>query len=116
MDLKGALKFKKLTLPELRMLRMVCGSPVMAPNFHAQRLLQPNIFERVFLVPVDIDHFRIDTSATDQTTFGNLKLKGIIELEVEHGTDWIMNLDHRDGQESFILDQFIVQIKLLTGN
>ena len=116
-DLKGAIKFKKLTLPELRMLRMVCASPVMAPNFHAQRLFQPNIFDRVFLVPVDIDNFLIDKDKSGHTgnAYQNLVTSGIIDIDTTT-EDARLNIDQREGQEVFMLDQFIVQSELLTGN
>jgi len=134
-DLSDAITRGEIDRAELRMLRMICGSPMFAPNFHKMRLMMPNAYERTFLIPVDVDDFLVmhsDGSDVDGTAIGTAGMQSLIDkglltrseaaddLDPDGNQAVRMSVDMRDksggvGNDTFTFDQFIVNIELVTG-
>jgi hypothetical protein len=79
----------------------------------------PSLFDRVFMVPVDIDSFCIDESSSDPQAFAHLLGKGVIKASLGDPPLWILNRVGGDAGASFAevgdlfgFDQFSVEIIL----
>ena len=81
-ELSNELATNQINEAELKMFRLLAGMPILSPYFTKFKQFIPSIFDRTFLLPVDIDHWRIDTDNTPPEVISQLQADGSI-----YGTD-----------------------------
>ena len=107
-----------ITEDQLRMFRLISNSPIFSARVYRLKTLLSNLFERTFMIPVDIDAWIVDDELTPPQTIETLSNVGVI-AENQQGELKLTLQGINAGatfapsQETVAFDQYFCHIELI---